>query len=84
MVELRENLHDALEHYLEGLMQKGEPLPEPSMGLDGCSGNGNCGVVGGQAANGPGYAACTTDVPTLPGAMQALVDHLRIKQTPSS
>ena len=34
MVEMRENLHDALEHYLEGLVQKGEPLPEPSMGLD--------------------------------------------------
>jgi predicted RNase H-like HicB family nuclease len=34
MVETRENLHDALEFYLEDLMLRGEPLPEPSMGLD--------------------------------------------------
>ena len=34
MVEMRENLHDALEFYLEGLMRKGEPLPEPSVGLE--------------------------------------------------
>jgi predicted RNase H-like HicB family nuclease len=34
MVEMRENLHDALEIHLDGLMRKGEPLPEPSMGLD--------------------------------------------------
>ena len=34
MVEMRENLHDALETHLEGLMKKGEALPEPSMGLN--------------------------------------------------
>ena len=34
MGEMRENLHDALEFHLEGLIQKGEPLPEPSVGLD--------------------------------------------------
>jgi predicted RNase H-like HicB family nuclease len=34
MIEMRENLHDALEFHLEDLMMKGAPLPEPSMGLD--------------------------------------------------
>jgi len=34
MVEMRENLHDALEFHLEDLMLQGKPLPEPSMGLD--------------------------------------------------
>jgi hypothetical protein len=34
MVEMRENLHDALEFYLEDLMLQGKPLPEPSMGMD--------------------------------------------------
>ena len=34
MLEMRENLHDALEFHLEDLMLKGKPLPEPSMGLD--------------------------------------------------
>jgi hypothetical protein len=34
MVEMREKLHDALEPHLEDLRLKGNPLPEPSMGLD--------------------------------------------------
>lgn len=34
MVEMRENLHDAVKTHLEELMKKGKPLPEPSMGLD--------------------------------------------------
>ncbi len=34
MVEMRENLHEALEIHLESLMKKGEALPEPSLGPD--------------------------------------------------
>jgi hypothetical protein len=32
MEEMRENLHDALEFYLEGLILRGKPIPEPSVG----------------------------------------------------
>jgi len=34
LVQLRENLHDALEHRLEQAALEGRPLPLPSMGRD--------------------------------------------------
>jgi predicted RNase H-like HicB family nuclease len=34
MEEMRENLHDALEFHLEGLVLSGNRIPEPTLGLE--------------------------------------------------